>query len=196
MENKNEKRHFSYSEAIRHIASGSWGVTSDIENVEKLVLEKFGAGNAASIFWLKLAIKVIDSIAHHFGFVPKPSSLPEYGKSPPTNAKPFHDKHIGEYLYSLCDNAWDGIRKSIIIAKNENGFVQVIAVDGDYSGRWKDQPVWAVDWYFATPEEALRNQAEEDVKWYKPRLEFAENAIKDANNGNVDTYFDRNRDLE
>lgn len=168
---------FTFSSIAKELSRG-WGLTK--ESLEKACREV--KCDPCLIYIVNLLEKIRHAIAEEDKGTIRPGKKPK-------DAKKFPGMEIGQLLFSMSGTD-EGMGRSIIVGKDED-YVVIVREWNDY-GFW---PHWATDDYFGTPEEVLRHQAEEEIKWHRPRLELCQRAIRVLDEGGDISEFVAGVDL-
>lgn len=175
-----EKKHVSHVEAARHMAVYGWG--NHFESVEEAV-KKLDVPAGA----LLALLRRVEQVCSALGRDDKPHEYDSYYKEIEVNkdAATFPDAVLGQLLY-CCDELEDGVSTVVVVGKNAAGNVLVIDSDPTQGVR----PRWATGDYFVTVAGALKNRADEDVIYHRPKLELATRVLAAVESGADLTEFE------
>lgn len=160
-----EKKQYCSIKAIRRIAKAGFGKTLESkEQAEEVLMRDYSAMAATGIVEIVRRLNQVISV-----FSRGESDESEGGNKRdirPDHAKKFSGKSVGDFVYNFANGFECGLIRSVIIAMDDEGYARVALTH--YMDNLSVD--WAVEWDFATEEEAFANVIEGEIKCHEPML--------------------------
>lgn len=163
--------HFSFMDTVSRMANKDWGFNYSTPETAESELAR-SPDKLAAYALLELVSRFNQFVK---GMRTNPCDSREKLEIP-TNAKPFHEKSVGDFVWS--GDLGDGFCRSAVLNRDENGILMIADCDyGETEQSYVPRVQIAYDGHYATLEEAIQVAAESDIEWYSKRLDRARSAI-------------------